>query len=212
MISGATYSGVPQNVQVLWPHLSFLAKPKSTWEKILAINMAALSLQSEVCWLSRAAYQLDVSICVQHEILRLQVSVYDAIVVEVVKGLCYTAHTELGSVFIKTASVLKQTCLAYALNHWTLTTWNGANLSLRRLQISPPKHASNSMYTYLLSLKVQYILSEKIYRLDQNIDCHWLFSFIWLRSFSLDLIMWTLQGFMSVSFKSNSEIQLSHYF
>lgn len=31
MISGATYSGVPQKVQVLWPHLIFLAKPKSTW-------------------------------------------------------------------------------------------------------------------------------------------------------------------------------------
>lgn len=32
MISGATYSGVPQKVQVFWPHLIFLAKPKSTWE------------------------------------------------------------------------------------------------------------------------------------------------------------------------------------
>lgn len=161
MISGATYSGVPQNVQVFWPHLSFLAKPKSTWEKILGIDIAALGLLSEVCWLSRGAYQLDVSICVQHEILRLQVSVYDAIVVEVVKGLCYTAHTELGSVFIKTASVLNRDMFSVSIKHWTLTTWNGANLSLTRLQISPPKHASNSMYTYLLSLKVRYILSEK---------------------------------------------------
>lgn len=32
MISGATYSGVPQKVQVFWPHRIFLAKPKSTWE------------------------------------------------------------------------------------------------------------------------------------------------------------------------------------
>ena len=30
MISGATYSGVPQNVQVLVPESSFLEKPKST--------------------------------------------------------------------------------------------------------------------------------------------------------------------------------------
>lgn len=30
MISGATYSGVPQKVHVFWPHLIFLAKPKST--------------------------------------------------------------------------------------------------------------------------------------------------------------------------------------
>lgn len=30
MISGATYSGVPQNVQVFCPHLSFFANPKST--------------------------------------------------------------------------------------------------------------------------------------------------------------------------------------
>lgn len=32
MISGATYSGVPQKVQVFWPHRIFLAKPKSTWK------------------------------------------------------------------------------------------------------------------------------------------------------------------------------------
>lgn len=31
MISGATYSGVPQKVQVFWPHLIFFANPKSTW-------------------------------------------------------------------------------------------------------------------------------------------------------------------------------------
>lgn len=31
MISGATYSGVPQNVQVFLPKPTFLAKPKSTW-------------------------------------------------------------------------------------------------------------------------------------------------------------------------------------
>ena len=33
MISGATYSGVPQNVHVFFPRPTFLAKPKSTWKK-----------------------------------------------------------------------------------------------------------------------------------------------------------------------------------
>ncbi len=33
MISGATYSGVPQKVQVFFPNPIFLAKPKSTWGK-----------------------------------------------------------------------------------------------------------------------------------------------------------------------------------
>jgi hypothetical protein len=33
MISGATYSGVPQNVQVFLPKPIFLAKPKSTYNR-----------------------------------------------------------------------------------------------------------------------------------------------------------------------------------
>lgn len=41
MISGATYSGVPQNVHVFWPHLIFFAKPKSTWQrKLTRVNHA----------------------------------------------------------------------------------------------------------------------------------------------------------------------------
>ncbi len=34
MTSGATYSGVPQNVQVFLPSPIFLAKPKSVWKNI----------------------------------------------------------------------------------------------------------------------------------------------------------------------------------
>lgn len=39
MISGATYSGVPQNVHVFLPRPTFLAKPKSTWAKETFINI-----------------------------------------------------------------------------------------------------------------------------------------------------------------------------
>jgi len=40
IISGATYSGVPQKVQVLRPKPIFFAKPKSTWGwKNIKINV-----------------------------------------------------------------------------------------------------------------------------------------------------------------------------
>lgn len=41
---------------------------------------------------------------------------------------------------------------------FTLVGYIQANLSLSRLQTSPPRHASSNMYTNLLSLNVRYIL------------------------------------------------------
>lgn len=74
MISGARYSGVPHNVQVL--PLTRLAKPKSvTWNpdsqhEWLGLGAAAL-------WMHGAAAHLDVSVMVDEKILRFQISVYE---------------------------------------------------------------------------------------------------------------------------------------
>lgn len=107
MISGATYSGVPQNVHVFWPHLIFFAKPKSTLQRnLIWMNYAVFLMiiiqryQQPVC----IAYQFDISFWVQHKVLRLQVSVNNSFFVKVLKRFGHTAHTELGRVLVKTSS------------------------------------------------------------------------------------------------------------
>ena len=47
-------------------------------------------------------HQFDVSLSIQHEILRLQVSVEDALAMEVIKRFCDATNTEFGSGLIKT--------------------------------------------------------------------------------------------------------------
>lgn len=74
MISGARYSGVPHNVQVL--PLTRLAKPKSvTWKP-------DSRRVRDWDWLGRApthaaAAHLDVSVMVDEKVLGLQISVYE---------------------------------------------------------------------------------------------------------------------------------------
>lgn len=48
------------------------------------------------------AHQFDVSLSIQHEILRLQVSIEDTLAMEVIKSLCDAANAEFGSGLIKT--------------------------------------------------------------------------------------------------------------
>lgn len=48
------------------------------------------------------AHQFDVPLSIQHEILRLQVSVEDTFAMEVVESLCDTTNAEFGSGLIKT--------------------------------------------------------------------------------------------------------------
>lgn len=47
-------------------------------------------------------HQFDVSLSIQHEILRLQISVEDALAMEVIKSFCDTTNAEFGSGLIKT--------------------------------------------------------------------------------------------------------------
>lgn len=47
MTSGATYSGVPQNVQVFLPSPIFLAKPKSVWKKQNSVDNKDAQCKSE---------------------------------------------------------------------------------------------------------------------------------------------------------------------
>lgn len=47
------------------------------------------------------AYQFYISIWVQHEVLRLQVSINNSFFVKVLKRFSHTTHTELGSVLVK---------------------------------------------------------------------------------------------------------------
>lgn len=48
------------------------------------------------------AHQFNVTLSIQHEILRLQVSVEDTFAMEVVESLCDAANAEFGSGLIKT--------------------------------------------------------------------------------------------------------------
>lgn len=52
---------------------------------------------------TRNTHQFDVSLSIQHEILRFQVSVEDALAMEVIERLCDTTDTEFGSGLIKTS-------------------------------------------------------------------------------------------------------------
>lgn len=144
-------------------------------------------------------HQFDVSFGIQHEILRLQVSVQDAFTMEVIKSFCDATHAEFGSVLLKTSpegekaeftftfflgggcQVLrcsggrrrqggkdKVGCHKRTWVHMTTSKmcWGHMKrcpsyLSLSRLQISPPRHASSSMYTYLSSLNVRYNLDKR---------------------------------------------------
>lgn len=47
-------------------------------------------------------HQFNITLSIQHEILRLQVSVEDTFAMEVVKSLCDATNTEFGSGLIKT--------------------------------------------------------------------------------------------------------------
>ena len=49
----------------------------------------------------QAVYKFDVSISIQHEILRLQVSVEDSVAVEIVEGFGDTANAESGRGLVK---------------------------------------------------------------------------------------------------------------
>lgn len=48
-------------------------------------------------------YHFNISVCVQHEVLRFQVSVQDPFTMKVIQGLCDAANTELGGGFVKIA-------------------------------------------------------------------------------------------------------------
>lgn len=49
-----------------------------------------------------SSHQFDVSLGIQHEVLRLQVSVEDPLTMEVIESLCDAADAEFGSGLIKT--------------------------------------------------------------------------------------------------------------
>lgn len=51
--------------------------------------------------LRQHAHQFDVSLSIQHEILRLQVSVEDALAMEVIESFCDASDAEFGSGLVK---------------------------------------------------------------------------------------------------------------
>lgn len=88
-----------------------------------------------------ATHQLDVAFSVQHQILGLQVSVEDALTMEVIERLGDAAHAEFGCGFFKTSPEIKED---FSVGPGEAT---GAlsYLSLSRLHTSPPRQASSSM-------------------------------------------------------------------
>ena len=94
MISGATYSGVPQNVHVLLPTAIRFEKPKSTTcdarDGYSNLNLAPKSGKS-----GKPAY-LNVALGVEQEVLRLEISVDDAAAVQVVDGVDDAGDVEPG--------------------------------------------------------------------------------------------------------------------
>lgn len=90
MTSGATYSGVPQNVQVFFPRPIFLAKPKSAWVESRGIRKThATPFKGKPAWRGcrRVAYHFNITLSVQQKVFRFQVSVDDAHSVEVIERL-----------------------------------------------------------------------------------------------------------------------------
>lgn len=49
------------------------------------------------------AHQFDVALGVQHEVLRLQVPVQDALAMQIIESFCDTADAEFGRGLVKTA-------------------------------------------------------------------------------------------------------------
>ena len=84
MISGATYSGVPQNVQVLLPTAIRFEKPKST--TCDAKDGFVFEFGAKIREEKRKPY-LNVALGVEQEVLRLEISVDDAAAVQVVDGV-----------------------------------------------------------------------------------------------------------------------------
>lgn len=155
MISGATYSGVPQNVQVFWPHLIFLAKPKSTWEHSTHLQHPKICTVADVAPTflvssrdhqpATATHQFDVAFSVQHQILGLQVSVEDTFTMEVIKSLGDAADTEFGCGFFKTSPEIKTNVSVWPSEATDAVGGGFSYLSLSRLHTSPPRQASSSM-------------------------------------------------------------------
>lgn len=81
MISGARYSGVPHNVQVL--PFTRLANPKSvTWKSVAYCVFAKCGHThtengSMMYWFGCVQAHLNVAMMVDEEILRFQISVYE---------------------------------------------------------------------------------------------------------------------------------------
>lgn len=117
------------------------------------------------------AHQLGVTASVQEDVFGLDVPVDDPPGVKVGQGLQHARHVEA------TAGVLETTPDATTTTtfqrrkgkrkrsgpvdkKWETkgTPDGGPRLFLRSVHSSPPRHASISMYTYLLSLKVRYNL------------------------------------------------------
>lgn len=90
MISGATYSGVPQKVHVFLPRPTFLANPKSTCGNKRTTHPYFLSETPEC----GRPHQLGVASVVQDDVLRLEVSVDDSAGVQEGQSLDDAARVE----------------------------------------------------------------------------------------------------------------------
>lgn len=72
MTSGATYSGVPQKVQVFFPRPIFLAKPKSAWKKRTVFQGGKTTTKhitiTEIplkCKIPHMPYQFNITLCIK---------------------------------------------------------------------------------------------------------------------------------------------------
>lgn len=106
MISGATYSGVPQNVHVFLPRPTFLAKPKSTCgtethSKTKRPHCEIFDPHYLTFLEKTRPHQLGISSAVQYDVLGFEVSVDDSSGVQESQSLDDTASVKPSGAVIK---------------------------------------------------------------------------------------------------------------
>lgn len=104
MISGAMYSGVPTNEYVFSPRTISLANPKSTCPEKEAGTLTPPRDDSELGDEVKNGHQFDVALHIQHQVLWLQVSVHDVLLVEISEGLHHAGGAEHSRGLIKAPS------------------------------------------------------------------------------------------------------------
>lgn len=113
MISGATYSGVPQNVHVFFPKPIFFAKPKSTYKKVKEKFYSSFYFQHLIhaVYTSESnigVYQFGVAPVVQYKVFWFEVSVNNAFGMQISESFHYTCCVKSCSRIFKGTSGIKK--------------------------------------------------------------------------------------------------------